>query len=322
MTPLLPARPQDVPELREHVAALLESIPSYFTERLEIDEPLRVTLQYTLGSIDGLGDGVGEVVANLYASTLRSADLFHVSDTMVDVAEAAAQSLPEFSLEKEDMPSPSGFLVFGRPIPGREVTGCGCENYAIDVVAASWCTVKNSVEDFESVLTTWWWDSDIIAAHEVSHGRLTPAEAARWRKQVGALSMATTNFWPLSLPPVEANRHLMRLSILKTIWLFMQQELAVAEPVHYDRAMRRRAAREQRELPPVRIITLRRARHSQHEGEHGNREYHHRWLVRGHWRQQWFRTRQVHRPVWIAPHIKGPEDAPLLGGEKVYALRK
>jgi hypothetical protein len=40
--------------------------------------------------------------------------------------------------------------------------------------------------------------------------------------------------------------------------------------------------------------------------------------VRGHWRQQWYPSIQDHRPVWIAPHRKGPEDAPMLGGEKVY----
>jgi hypothetical protein len=69
------------------------------------------------------------------------------------------------------------------------------------------------------------------------------------------------------------------------------------------------------------VIELRRPKTSSGPGD-GDREYHHQWIVRGHWRQQWHPKRQVHRPVWIAPHIKGPEGAPLIGGEKVYALKR
>jgi hypothetical protein len=69
----------------------------------------------------------------------------------------------------------------------------------------------------------------------------------------------------------------------------------------------------------IRIIRLRRRSSgvgSAHEAS--GREFHHRWIVRGHWRKQWYPSLKDHRPVWIAPHIKGPEDKPLLGGEKVY----
>lgn len=36
-----------------------------------------------------------------------------------------------------------------------------------------------------------------------------------------------------------------------------------------------------------------------------------RWLVRGHLRAQWYPSLQSHRVVWIAPYLKGPEDAPV-----------
>jgi hypothetical protein len=69
---------------------------------------------------------------------------------------------------------------------------------------------------------------------------------------------------------------------------------------------------------PVRVINLRRRAASTIAGQ-SDREYHHQWIVRGHWRDQWYASRGVHRPVWIAPHVKGPEGAPMLGGEKVHA---
>lgn len=50
-------------------------------------------------------------------------------------------------------------------------------------------------------------------------------------------------------------------------------------------------------------------------------EWHHQWIVRGHWRNQAFgEGRKQRRPTWISPYVKGPEDAPMLGGEKVYMV--
>lgn len=51
-----------------------------------------------------------------------------------------------------------------------------------------------------------------------------------------------------------------------------------------------------------------------------SREWRHRWVVRGHWRNHWYPSLKDHRPVWISPYLKGPADAPLLGGEKVTVV--
>jgi hypothetical protein len=64
----------------------------------------------------------------------------------------------------------------------------------------------------------------------------------------------------------------------------------------------------------VRVLTLRRGVAPAGRDSPGEqREYHHRWIVRG---------RQEHRPRWIAPHVKGPDDKPLAGGERAYLLRR
>jgi hypothetical protein len=34
--------------------------------------------------------------------------------------------------------------------------------------------------------------------------------------------------------------------------------------------------------------------------------------VNGHVRAQWYPSEQAHRLIWIAPYLKGPEDAPML----------
>lgn len=55
------------------------------------------------------------------------------------------------------------------------------------------------------------------------------------------------------------------------------------------------------------------------DSDHG-RVYRHRWVVRGFWRNQWYSTLGTHRAVWIAAHIRGPANAPLLGAERVFLV--
>jgi hypothetical protein len=47
------------------------------------------------------------------------------------------------------------------------------------------------------------------------------------------------------------------------------------------------------------------------------REYSVRWVVRGHWRRQWYPSQNRHIPIWITDYIAGPDDAPLVHRDKV-----
>jgi hypothetical protein len=42
----------------------------------------------------------------------------------------------------------------------------------------------------------------------------------------------------------------------------------------------------------------------------------------GHWRKQWYPSQERNVPIWISPYVKGPDGAPLLAGEKVYAWQR
>ncbi len=45
-------------------------------------------------------------------------------------------------------------------------------------------------------------------------------------------------------------------------------------------------------------------------------EHDHRWMVSGHWRNQWYATKKKHMAIWIAPFVQGPEDKPLIVRDK------
>jgi len=45
------------------------------------------------------------------------------------------------------------------------------------------------------------------------------------------------------------------------------------------------------------------------------------WVVRGHWRDQWYPSQKEHKRIWIDPHVAGNADAPLSARSKVYVIR-
>jgi hypothetical protein len=104
------------------------------------------------------------------------------------------------------------------------------------------------------------------------------------------------------------------LRFLLSAWEFMGQRLAAETHVRsasLTRAVRRRLSIPVPEPPLIRVIQLRARDASNEAYGHGDREYHQRWIVRGHWRQQWYPSMNENRPKWIAPYVKGPADAPL-----------
>lgn len=108
---------------------------------------------------------------------------------------------------------------------------------------------------------------------------------------------------------------------IAALWRFMGQNLIVTEDDVVSRQVRRDAERHGKSLAPVRVIQLRHASQADVErGERIGREWSHRWIVRGHWRNQWHPATQTHRLQWIDPYLKGPEDKPLVVRPTVYEV--
>lgn len=111
--------------------------------------------------------------------------------------------------------------------------------------------------------------------------------------------------------------------LLLALWSLMESPGVtdvVEEPM--NRATQRRLQREDMPIDAVRVIYLRGSRAQTAEAHSAEAsQYHHQWIVSGHWRSQPYGPqRSLRRQVWISPYIKGPTDAPLLTGEKVMAL--
>ena len=281
-------RPQDLPELRAEVR-----------EQMAITKLIEPLFEGPANRAADLAE-----LTSIFQAAIDAVTLFHVTAPMTELVCTASESLELFTPDRDDLPSPGGMVIFDGRIPKKIRFEDGCTTY---LRGALWFTHSERPE-----LTI----MPIAEPHDGIQvpGRLVAYPFAYFGAVLGKKMHANTAdsaLWNVDI-----------VSLLLTTWLLMKQPLAEDAEVQPDRAARRRLRRAGHEPAPVRVIELRRPKTSGHANSESNREYHHRWITRGHWRQQWHPKRQLHRPVWIAPHIKGPEGAPLIGGEKVYALKR
>jgi hypothetical protein len=256
------------------------------------------------------------------AVQIRNAELFFVTAPLTELACAAGGSLPEYRLHAEDLPAPIGICVYASPLA---TVGDG------EVRLVSWGPGQNglTVELWADSMQFWadlatdagWGEPEVL--QRVGPLAFLHAAAFPWRetpRSWGTVSMTAPD------PELSADSIEQAERAVIATWLLMGQTLTRSEDVLLRRSSRGQLARAGVDpLMAVRYTDLRRVRTVAGDeytpGPPGSR-YEHQWVVRGHWRNQWMPSRNDHRPIWIHPHIKGPNGAPLLGGERVHLLRR
>jgi hypothetical protein len=111
---------------------------------------------------------------------------------------------------------------------------------------------------------------------------------------------------------------LQRLAFLRSPYVETRRE-------RLPRPWRRAAARDGEPCASddVAVVLLRRAARDNVRAEAadaGRVEWKHQWWVSAHYRAQWYPSKQAHEVIWIAPHLKGPADAPF--ADRVYAVKR
>jgi hypothetical protein len=277
---------------------------------------------------------------------LPHAEVYYVAADMTAVAKHAGKTMPRQNLHLDDLPSQEGFLVWD----GAATAQAKFSDALMPVRGVAWSTTHfkdRPVWEFDernqpiigpsSVVgpASYWRDKgdpgeecppptylysgaevevvaliDGTATVEFPGGYYTPAVALLW-----AVGQEPAGWEEGPGPQVTDD---LGPTLLAT-WTLMQQTLARVRRQEAERAERHRSGRAG--LPSM-ITTV----HLRRFGEQGDKEqdqaevaWSHRWLVSGHWRNQWLPSRSAHRVQWIAPHVKGPTHLPLLVKERVTA---
>lgn len=107
--------------------------------------------------------------------------------------------------------------------------------------------------------------------------------------------------------------------MLLSAWLLMGQPIAAREHPRIARPAAKRAVRAGL-LSDLTVVMLRQPKAAASD-EPSGREYHRRWIVRGHWRRIPL-PEQPSRVTWVHGYVKGPADAPLVMTDRVTVLAR
>jgi hypothetical protein len=294
-------------------------------------------LQHSYGhEVEGLQDDTRRMLAQLYsgeAIRLVDCDPIYVSAEMCEVVDAAKDSFAPESLLDTDLVTPRGFVCFERPfsVPDR------FERPA-SIAAVSWTrmfvgekedgAVKDALDRFQHSAASGQGAAEaedaVIAAGGEPHGvaltvyATAPADAPAGTPPVVPFHLTPWFFgmafdgneWDENMNPTGAEWW---WRIVQSTFRLMQQRIASRHFERPDRPARRDAAKSG--FPADREVVVVRLRRERHEAADPTGEeagYSHRFIVSGHWRNQWYPSIQGNRQIWISPYVKGSDQLPLI----------
>lgn len=290
-----------VPQTEEEANALLA----------EIQAEAKKVADRVLGPFDR--DAASAEVALEQAAGVKAAEIFAVATDMVTLVEHAADSMPLETVERTDPPCANGFVYLQKPFHLIDDAGRGHPQRALHWVVSG-----------DEIRVVCYRRRDDYAEGEAP---LTPADAAILPRLLVGIEWV----WRFGDPSFGGPAMGLEPDVpqvarfLKALWAISGQRLAATETARPDRQIARRAQRAGvLTAGLVKVIQLRRLEPTAASTEPAERaaDWTHRWIVSGHWRNQYLPSCGLHREQWINPHVKGPDDLPLVVKPTVYNVAR
>lgn len=293
-------------------------------------EVCRPDSQYVVHDNTTDGVALAESFRDFTVAALDMGETYYWKPEICDFVFETSKTMPRWTLHKDALPSKYGFYWLGKPMKIQLSTD---HNYERDVVAFSWSQAEHT--EFvpalgipairEGVIVTLYRSHNLKDEMKIDwapYGSLFWAYGNSTERVCDPDWYRRDEFAPENrsfIPPL-----LPFFKFFAAACSFIEQKILVQSPEKVDRPTRRRLGKEWRPEPLVRVVELRKqeVRNYQERGEAGEPvEWSCRWLVQGHWRNQWYPSRNEHAPAWIGPYVKGPEDKPLKPPKaRVYAV--
>lgn len=296
----IPWRISSVPEVR---SVLLHE---------KVDVPASVAAELSGGRLADLPEDVRTQISydRKVGRNLAAGEMFWVSTDMVALALDAASDVPGFTPET-DLPAPHGVMVLEKPLPALKtwiVTTDGRQeemDLAVDVL--SW-TILEGMVFIESY----------CQGSQVPN-RLYEAAFEPVRYFRGEAS----RFFAVEDEGVDTNSHRM-MQFLAAASLLMANPSVAARSTAAPKTPAARKAAKKGQTSTVTVVDLRAPQHvDTGERSESGRVYTHRWIVRGHWRNQAYGKSHAQRRItWVPSYTKGPAGMPLKETERVWAWRR
>jgi hypothetical protein len=256
------------------------------------------------------------IESTLYASVLKHAEIVYVSPKFCSVLDTVVPSMPDMTLTPSWIPSPYGFIYFGREITLPNLTmAAGHRDARLKIRAMGWVAGKAhtpgpgmTVGDMDQVNII-----EVLLFQERAEG-FYPLSFFWWRAGESLFSRIIEYENEASKGESYEQWETHEMKYFCALLNLMHDRIFRSVPtrVHYDRSARRRLEKANLvPIPEIKVVTLRRYLYRDKQtGVVKLIEWDHQWPVRGHWRQQWYPSEQAYRPKFVMPYIKGPQDKP------------
>lgn len=233
---------------------------------------------------------------------------------MAALATGAAKDLPQVRWAEPERPAPHGLIVFDEGIGTIAHDG-----WPVPVDAVAW-----TVQPY-GLLFGFFFRRVRAELYLAEVGRDVDTSRLPALMPCGIIDVAIHDDWRPTTDLHPAERTV--LTTVAATWMLMQQPgIVERERLEPDVKITRSYRRAGRPAPEVTLVELRRSYHAAAgpvEEDEPGRHYRHRWVVRGHWRQQAYGPqRSLRRQTWIPSHIKGPDGAELLETTIVNVWRR
>lgn len=271
-----------------------------------------------------------EIMARNYAETLWRGDTIFITREMMSLIMQAAEDLPDEAavLDSRILMSDYGFVMFEEPLVGTDRND---RTMLIHSVAWQTATPKppSEIDDKPERMTVVYYHVDPFDKADYYNRELTDDFVSMGHTMP---AMALQHFYPWiegKTPPFERRGEPGVEMIVDSLKIFLAMHMlshqSIGTPIRQrpDRASRKRYAREYPGLPErmITLITLRR-KSAPSDKPTGSIEWQRRWVVRGHWRRQYYPKTKTHGWKYIYEHVKGPEDKPLITGRRIFNFRR
>lgn len=295
----------------------------------------------------------GQFLYRSAVSLLDSAPTYYVAPPICELVEAAAQLAEPEPLFPTDLIEPEGIAIFARPFVLNEpdglftgppeaqhplwtLRGISWRTATVDCKTDPDQTPLDGKQDMREGIELIAWVSKLDGAalygfEPPAVDALVPLEITGWAFGAGwKRSDSCEGFTAAEQSASVSDTRVRLLALLRLLW----QEILVPDTFGPDRGLRRRSEsirRRRWEDGGIKVVRLRHV-HRDDDSEatvddgNGGRRLNHRVIVRGHWRRQHYRSLgpvgddAAYRLIWIAPHVRGPEDAPLVLRHNVTAV--
>lgn len=291
-------------------------------------------------------------IAQEIVDHLGVAPTYYLVDDMMDLTLHAGEQIPSIRFHEQDLPTTNGFVLLPRPLITID-----CHDHPMTARALTWWKSEVNVEMQPLVgaaslpvavpaLMFALFSNKNDWQHDRVLGELRTNDPKMWMQwptwqlchwapiffdDAFGYVLSTGDQVQVKLGEYDSPKETEGLqndsfyAFLRTFFLLVKQRVAVTHPQHPDRAGMRRwtAAGLIPEMGTMQIVTLRKERPATEvDGDGDPVAWSHRWIVSGHWRNQWYPTLSTHIPVWINSHVKGPEDRPLIVKDKVFVWKR